>query len=248
MSAIDISVIDISPSVQKQICRLAYRVREGESTGGVLLGQSGPEGIRITGFWQGVESSPDVAGYWRTRWNPGDAPAGIEGEGLCLAISPVTAHQAKVLAWYRDSEGQESEPRTFTIGREALLPPPLLWLSLLSAAGLALAWFTVEMIRAEWDIPAAKIALALQNEEGRLRVQWKESGTGPAARVESASLRVRQGAEEEIVNLLDRYAPDGNWAFPQRAREVVVSLRIRRAGQPALMQTVTFVDSTPARR
>jgi hypothetical protein len=95
---------------------------------------------------------------------------------------------------------------------------------------------------------APKMALVLQGDADALRVRWRESGGGESARLESAALVVRQGPDEETVNLLDRYAPDGGLAVPRKHEEMVVSLRVRREGQPPLVRTVTYVDPGPARR
>jgi len=118
------------------------------------------------------------------------------------------------------------------------------WWWVLAAACLALA---VWMMRTQAEVPVVRVALELEGGRDALKVRWREMGSGDAGRLESAALVVRQGREEETLDLSDRYVPEGGLAVQPRAQEIVVSLRVRRAGQPAIVRTVTYVDPGPAK-
>jgi hypothetical protein len=259
----------ICPTVQAKLCQLAFEASaslpgEGEATGGVLLGQVGRDGVEVTDLWQGVEERENVVGYWSARRRVSQAWARASGEGVYLVVSPVTVQRAEALIWQREADGAESEARAMTIridrrvsscsgGRSdeergaaaAGIPTPSWnWLCL-GAACSAMAGLTAWMILAAAEAPQSRVALDLQGVGDSLQVQWRENTPGDTGALQSAALVVRQGQKEETLDLIDNYGPEGQLSVPLRAQEVVISLRVRRAGQAATMRTITYINPGP---
>ncbi len=110
----------ICPTVQAKLCQLAFdvftsRPGEGESIGGVLLGKSGPAGLEVTDFWQGVENRTDVVGYWSIRRRVTHT---LNGTGVLVVVAPVSVHLADALVWQRDAAGKETEGHRMTFQME----------------------------------------------------------------------------------------------------------------------------------
>jgi hypothetical protein len=103
-------------------------------------------------------------------------------------------------------------------------------------------------VRAEADAtPPPRLTMGVRAKGGDLRVTWRESGEAVAARLESAALIIREGQREETVDLGDEYQPEGGLTLQTDAWEVVVSLRVRRAGRPVALQTVTYIKPALAK-
>ena len=247
----------VCPTVQTKLCQLAFdvytsRPGEGESIGGVLLGKSGPAGVEVTDFWQGIENKADVVGYWSIRRRVTHT---LDGTGVLMVVAPVSVQRADALVWQRDAGGKESEGRrmTFQIDRQvskrenrlaevkpvevAVESHPRWWS--LAAACVVLAALALWMIRAQAEPPAPGVALELEGGKDDLRIRWRESGMG---RLESAALMVRQGREEKTVDLAGEFKPVGGLTVPLKSHEVIVSLRVLRQGQRATVRTVTYLD------
>ena len=125
--------------------------------------------------------------------------------------------------------------------------PTRLWKWLgLGAVCLAMAGLTAWMILAAAEVPQPRVALDLRGVGDSVQVQWRENPTGDTGALQSAALFVRQGQNEETLDLMDNYGPAGQLSVPLRAQEVVISLRVRRAGQAATMRTVTYINPGPA--
>ena len=247
----------ICPTVQAKLCQLAFdaftsRPGEGESIGGVLLGKSGPAGLEVTDFRQGVENRADVVGYWSIRRRLSHT---LDGTGVLMVVAPVSVQRADALVWQRDAAGKDTEWRrmTFQMERPASKREDRLtemkpvqvsaeylprWWSL-AAACVVLAAMAVWMIRAQAEPPAPGVVLELEGGKDDLRIRWRESGTG---RLESAALMVRQGREEKTVDLAGEFKPEGGLTVPLKSHEVIVSLRVLRHGQRAVVRTVTYLD------
>jgi len=230
-----------------------------------LLGKAGRDGVEVTDLWQGLEERENVVGYWSVRRRVSQTWARATGEGVYLVVSPVTVQRAEALIWQREADGAESEARGMTIridrrdssrsgGRSDAEPDaavaagsptrPWKWLGL-GAACLAMAGLTAWMILAAAEAPQSRVALDLQGVGDSLQVQWRENPTGDTGALQSAALVVRQGQEEETLDLMDNYGPAGQLSVPLRAQEVVISLRVRRAGQAATMRTITYINPGP---
>ncbi len=245
--------VAICPTVRTELCKLAFdaftsRPGEGDSISGVLLGRTGRDGVEVTDFRQGVENRADVVGYWSIARRLSQA---LPGEGVLMVVAPVTVRRAEAIVWQRAADGAETEGRRMTFqierrapkreDRRAELKPAWDLLGWGLAVGcVVLAALTIWMMRAEASVvPAARVALELESGKNELRVRWRESGMG---RLESAALVVRQGSEESTVDLLNEFKPEGGLTVRLTAPVVVVSLRVRREGQPAIMRTVTYLE------
>jgi hypothetical protein len=262
--------VEICPTVQAKLCQLAFdaftsRPGEGETIGGVLLGEAGREGVEVTDFWQGDDARENVVGYWSVRRRVSQTWERASGEGVYLVVSPVTVQRAEALIWQREADGAESEARAMTIrierrvasraGRSSDAKPAAAvaaasparswsWLGL-GAACLALVGLTAWMIPVATEAPQPRVALSLKSVGNALQVQWRENTPGDTGTLQSAALVVRQGQKEEILDLMDNYGPEGQIEVPLQAQEVVISLRVRRAGQAVTTRTVTYVNPGP---
>jgi hypothetical protein len=86
--------------------------------------------------------------------------------------------------------------------------------------------------------PLPRVTLNLQSTKAAVRLQWRESGPVSTEPLQSATLTVNQ----EQLDLLDHYQPTGELTLRPNAKELVVTLRVRRANQPLLQQTITYID------
>lgn len=253
--------VTICPKVQTRLCQLAFEVftsrpKEGESIGGVLVGKTTRDGVEVTDYWQGAEDRADVVGFWSIERRVRQE---LKGKGVLIVVAPVTVQRAEALVWQREADGEETEARrmTFQIERRVqkrdarrsevkpvAAPAVSHWREWsLAAACIVLGGLTGWMMRAEAQSADPQITLQMEGGSSNLRVRWKETGGGP---LESAVLMVRQGPEQEAVDLMDQYKPDGVWTVAMNAPEVVVSLRVRRKGMAAMERTVTYLNPQPA--
>lgn len=86
--------------------------------------------------------------------------------------------------------------------------------------------------------PLPRVTLNLRSTKAAVRLQWRESGPVSTEPLQSATLTVNQ----EQLDLLDHYQPTGELTLRPNAKELVVTLRVRRANQPLLQQTITYID------
>lgn len=233
----------VPPEIQSQLCRLAFETftakpGEGESRSGSLLGKIGPNGQEITGFSEAVE--PNALGQWSIhRRLPRQAPS----TGLHIAVAPITVHRASALIWTdRDATpvaiAFRSEPRILP----KRTPPPVkkqrpngwplfaVTLLVLLAASFRPVSASVE------NEPIPRIVLNLQSAKAGVHLLWRESGPAQRAPLQSATLSVNQ----ETLDLLEQYEPAGELYLRPQSKEVVLTLKVRRAGQPLLQQTITY--------
>lgn len=168
----------------------------------------------------------------------------------------VSVQRADALVWQRDAAGKETEWRRMTFQMERRAPKRedrraetkkvsngygWGW----AAACILLAVGGIWMVRVEPPpLPAASMTLELEGGKDELGVHWRENGMG---RLESAAMVVRQGSEEETLDLTDDFRPAGGLKVRLKAQEVVVSLRVRRQEQPVIARTVTYVEPLRAK-
>ena len=247
----------LAPDVQSQLCQLAFQTftakpGEGESRSGSLLGKSGPNGPEITGFSETIE--PHAIGLWSIHRR---LPKHVDTGGLHIAIAPITIHRASALIW----TGDHPTPTSATFRSETpkipkRTPPPETkqtqpqpqpqpqpqtrnwWPVLAATLVLLLASSFWPVSASVEDAPLPHVTLNLQSTKGAVRLQWRESGPIPTDRLQSATLTVNQ----EQLDLLDQYQPTGELTLRPNAKELVVTLRVRRANQPLLQQTITYID------
>ncbi len=238
----------LAPEVQSQLCQLAFQTftakpGEGESRTGSLLGKTGPNGPEITGYSDAIE--PHAIGRWSIHRR---LPKHVDTGGLHIAIAPITIHHASALIW----TGDHPTPTSFTFRSETpkiptRTPPPESkhshtqnWWPVLAATVLLLllaASFWPVSASVE-DAPLPHVTLNLQSTKGAVRVHWRESGPISTERLQSATLTVNQ----DQLDLLEQYQPTGELTLRPSAKELVVTLRVRRANQPLLQQTITYID------
>ena len=257
--------VDLCPLVQAKLCQLAFgaytsRPGEGEDIGGVLIGEMGPEGVEVTDLWQGTEDRDDIVGYWSIRRRVSQSWDCPGGPGVYLVVAPVSVQCADALVWQRETNGVESEARAMTIRVERRASErqdrrkkagSLRWASgllqrwwqwaVLAAALAILAALTIWMATVVHDTEPAGLALNLQGAGDTVHVQWRERSQNGPGKLQSAALVVRRGHREETLDLMDQYGPEGQIAVPLQADEVVISLRVRRAGHATATQTATYV-------
>lgn len=239
--------IVVAPEVQSRLCQLAFQTftakpGEGESRTGSLLGRCGPDGPEITGFSDAIE--PYAVGEWSLHRH---LPKQSTAPGLHIAVAPISATRASALIW----TGEDPVPTALTFRSETSripkrTPPPETiqmqapnwWPVLAATLLLLLAASFLPVSASVEDAPPPHVTLNLQSTKGAVRLQWRESGPIPTERLQSATLTVNQ----EQLDLRDRYQPTGELTLRSNATELVVTLRVRRANQPLLQQTITYVD------
>lgn len=125
-------------------------------------------------------------------------------------------------------------------------------------AGKAISWqsvlLTVAILSlgagAQWiRTPVASaappsLAMEVHGADRDLRIRWRE--VGATGYLESVTMVLRSGSDERVINLSARYTEEGELVVPARGRDVIVSLFVRRQGQPETIGTVTFVEPLPA--
>lgn len=259
----------LDPAVQSKLCQLAFgaftsRPGEGEIIDGVLLGQIGRDGVEVTDLWQGTEDRKGIVGFWSIRRKVSQTWERAGGPGVYLVVAPVSVQCAEALVWQREADGAESEARAMVIrvgrraserskrhqgggspaGASSFFSRSWRW-PVTAAVTAALAILAVWLMPAFLEAEPASLELSLQGAGETVQVQWREKSHSGPGRLQSAALVVRQGQREETLDLMDQYGPEGQLAVPLEADEVVISLRVRRAGQAAATQTATYVSPGP---
>lgn len=235
------------PEVQAQLCQLAFHIftskpGEGEIRTGSLLGQHGRNGLEINGFTE--KSEPHAVGQWSIHRRLPKLPA---GPGLHIAIAPITVTRASALIWSGDAPtpiAATFRSATSPIPERTLLPETVqrrqqAWGIILPATLLVLlaaSHWSVSAAKEEGSIP--RVTLSLKTSKGAVRLHWRESGSLPRTALQSATLTVNQ----ESLDLFDHYQPSGELNIQPKDRELVITLRIRREGQPLRQQTITYID------
>ena len=270
MTATETSIA-FSSDVQRELCQLAFdtftsKPGEGQTLSGVLTGKDRV----VTGIRAGLEDVAGGIGYWSVRRKAETHWAEAPGAGIYVVVVPVTVQRAEAMVWQRDAAGKETAARSmvFQVERRAAnrerrstetkpevvaMPPrqeiDWRWAWMAAPALLLglLIWVWPGIAEAD-ATPPPRLAMGVRDKGGDLRVTWRESGEGAAARLESAALLIREGQREETIDLGDAYEPEGGLTLQTDAWEVVVSLRVRRAGRPVAMQTVTYVKPALAKR
>ena len=239
--------IAVAPEVQSQLCQLAFQTftakpGEGETRTGSLLGRCGPNGPEITGFSDAIE--PYAVGQWSIHRR---LPKRSTAPGLHIAVAPITATRANALIW----TGEDPVPTAVTFRSETpkipkRTPPPETKQMPASTGSPVLAATLLLLLAASfWPVsasvdvdPLPRVTLNLQSTKAAVRIQWRESGPIATEPLQSATLTVNQ----EQLDLLDQYQPTGELTLRPNAKELVVTLRVRRANQPLLQQTITYID------
>lgn len=235
----------LTPEVQSQLCQLAFQVftskpGEGDTRTGSLLGKNGPNGPEIIGFSERIE--PQSIGQWSIHRRLPKAPA---SSGLHIAIAPVTVTRATALIWTGDGPTPTSLTfRSETHPAPKRTPPPekkqiYNWWPVLTATLcllLAASFWPVSASVEEDPLP--RVTLNLQSTKGALRLHWQESGPRQASALQSATVTVNQ----ETIDLFDHYQANGELTLRPKSKQLVVTLRVRRANRPLLQQTITYID------
>ena len=239
--------IAVAPEVQSRLCQLAFQTftakpGEGETRTGSLLGRCGPNGPEITGFSDAIE--PYAVGQWSLhRRLPKRSPA----PGLHIAVAPITATRASALIW----TGEDPVPTALTFRSETpkipkRTPPPEAiqmqapnWWPILTATLLLLLAASFWPVSASVEVaPLPRLTLNVQSIRGAVRLQWLESASAQDEHLQSATLTVNQ----ETLDLRDHYQSDGELILRPNSRQLILTLKVRRANQPLLQQTITYVD------
>lgn len=216
-------------------------------------------------------AGPALAGFYRlhTPDAPSLRPEEVElwraasSHSLFLLIQPANrGAPVEAAVWTRRGNG---EPVVETIsldgnrGQEPLRLPELIepavevgpipvrqvpWraialtaAALSAAAAVALFWPAAK--------PAPEISLDLQARPGELIAMWEQKGT-PAEPPRSATLSIRDGANEQAIDLTRSFAPRGRLVLRPVSRDISVTLNVQYAGIAPVSGSATYVGFAPA--
>jgi hypothetical protein len=208
-------------------------------------------------------AGPELAGFYRlqTAGVPALMPEERElwqesqGHSLFMLIRAADGHTpAEATVWTR---GKNGEPAVETVpldvervpapaqgsapslrredDRRAIRVP---WRAIAAAsAALAVVLAALQF----WPVkPPPAVSLDLQARQGELTALWDQKG-GPAGPPKSATLRIRDGAIEQTIDLTRNFTPQGRIVLRPLSRDIVITINVQYAGIAPISGSATYI-------